>query len=376
MDRHVRRAVLIAVALSLVACGSTPLAPPTATELAPTPAAETLPEGPVESWFAARTATCDSVVETMALYKAQPGVVAPATARTHWTNRWCAVVPDGHRGQRADSWAQNVSAHLKTSAVAFYVADGRWSFTVFDEGLPVAALESHSGEPMLVGDAGRAAGLLEQPPDAIRATVRTAKEVAAAQAFATQVGIVQPDADQAQTSLVKKVIKPIAVVVAPSNVRFEPGTWVVMPPLGVLLVKVVETREMAGRAQEVYVVVDGSQTLPVPTRSARQMGMRPIATPAQADAALVVLKRAPMVDDVQTYRAERSRVYLESLKRGELLSIAESFAALCVIEGERTLFSIEAALKESLREWLTEELSTAKRIPADAIGAMLVEACD
>lgn len=339
-----------------------------------------IPPVSAKVWFAAKAVPCERVIDALAHFAGQPGVSAPQTVRPRPSAPWCALAGQERHGVRADSWAQNVSSMLKVPAIAFYVTDGVWSYAVFDGGEPVCAMESHFGEPVVVGQLERCGAALGVSAAELAALRLRARDIPAHRELAVRLGFDYPLPDE-PTVEVRPIPSPDApkpVVVTPPKAKpFEKGQWVVMPPLGVMLVKDVEPGgPAAGGGDPTYVVVAGERVLRVPVSGAAGMGMRAIASAAVADETLARLALEADVPDARRYDEGRTRRWLEALKFGELQDIADAHRELCAIADERTLYSIEAGMLDTVRTWLIDELSTAKNVQAPEIEAALLEACD
>lgn len=324
-------------------------------------------------WFAASAASCDEVVAALEAHGALPGVVIPEAVRTASSGTWCALADAAGRQRRADSWARGVSAALEAPTMSFFVWSGRWSYALFDDGDPIVALESHYGDPVIVGDVDRGAQALGVDARHLRDAQARAGDPAAHRALAAHLGITVPSEGGARRALEAAR----SADDAPEDTRppFEPGEWVVMPPLGVMLLREHDTRTIEGDEVPVYVVVEGAAVLTVPIAKARRMGMRPLASAEEADAVLAIVAGDADVDRALEYREARAREQLNALKRGDLLAIARAFSEVCDIADQRRLFAMEEALFDSLRSWLVAELSAAKETPPDAIRAILDGAC-
>ncbi len=385
MMRRVRAAAAVVVGSALVmACGS---AEPVVEKVEATQEALERPGnaigsagGPAEVWFAVRATSCRDAAKALAAFANQPGAVAPETVRATESAPWCSLAVDERQGARADSMAQNVAAHMGTTSIAFYVADGAWSYAIFDRGEPVCAMESHYGEPVLVGSADRGASALGLPNGtALKQLVANARDPGAHRRLAARIGVAYP-APEAPRLLLASLGREAAAAqpdpvkaVEGLGLEFHADQWVVMAPLGVMLIKEIDN---ADPAKPVYVAIAGSQTLRVPASSAVRMGMRPIATAAEADSVLALLDEEIEVPDAQEYLEPRARGWLTALKGGDLRDIAEAYRAVCTIRAERNLFAIEAGLLDSARAWLLDELTTAKKVMREEIDAALGEACD
>lgn len=74
---------------------------------------------------------------------------------------WVVALLGSHH-YSAIEWAQALSVHLNVPAVGFFVSEGGWSYSIFDGGSEVVALEHLSAPPpVLVGDRARASSLLD-----------------------------------------------------------------------------------------------------------------------------------------------------------------------------------------------------------------------
>lgn len=378
------RLVAAALALthaSIAGCASAEPAPrvaPTAAPGRPAPKAGRA-RGPTSAWFAARATPCREVARSLAAFATQPGVAAPKTVRATEAAPWCTLEGDAG-ATRADSLAQAVSAHMKTPAVSFYVADGRWRCSVFEAGDPVCAMESHRGASVLAGDAGRCAAALQLAGGAAALEALRAQAAApdAHERFAARVGVPLPSASAPVVALASLAPKapapaPTATAGGASTLAFAVDQWVVMPPLGVMLIKGID----AGRGGEpVYVTVAGPQTLRVPAANAESMGMRPIATAAEAEAVLTRVAEQVELPRADEYVEARARAWLMALKAGDLRATADAYRALCEIRRTRSLYTIEAGLFDSARAWLVDELTTAAETTREAIEGALRDACE
>ncbi len=326
-----------------------------------------------DAWFGVRGAKCGVVLPALGVAMSlRAGTVAPW--RVVEEGPWCVVGPTGAGvGLRIDSMAARVSADLALPALAFFVVNGVWSYTVFDKGEPVLALESHMGEALYLGDEVRAAGLLEVERTVLSATSERGADAAALERFTNEVGLHDPGREA-------KIIEAQRHVEGPPTAdktlaRIPPGTWAALPPLGVVLVKAVELREVAGEQVATYVIVDDMSTLTLPVARAEAMGMRPIASREVVAKALAVIDEGVEVDDA-AYDATRTKAWLEALGSGDLLRIAGVFATLCELRETRKLYQLEEGLLSTSREWLAEEIATARQTQVDAIDADLRKRCE
>lgn len=328
-----------------------------------------------DAWFGIRGAKCDVVLPALGMAMSlRAGTVAPW--RVVEEGPWCVVAPTGAGvGLRIDSMAARVSTDLALPALAFFVVGGAWSYTVFDRGEPVLALESHMGEALYLGDEVRAAGLLEIERTVLAATSERGRDVAALERFTNEVGMHDPGREAKVIEAQRHVDAGGEHAPDKTIARIPPGTWAALPPLGVVLVKAVELRDVAGEQVATYVIVDDMATLTLPVARAEAMGMRPIASREVVGKALALIDDGVEVDD-EAYDATRTKAWLEALGSGDLMRIAKVFATLCELRSNRKLYQVEEGLLSTSREWLAEEIATARATQVDAIDADLRKRCD
>jgi len=331
---------------------------------------------PVEAWFAVRGASCDTVV---------PNLGVAATLRDGQVSPWrhaevasfCAVGPAaGQRAIRIDSLAMRVSEATASPAIAFYVARGSWSYTVFDRGEPVFALESHLGRPSLEGDAMRASNLIGADVASIQLSLENSRDTKRFEEFVGALGLLgfrQFAAENVPGAVPKTDFA--ASDASATLAKIPAGTWAALPPLGVVLVRAVEVRDKDGVAEPTYVIVSGMNTLELPVIRAEKMGMRPLATTQKAKKVMEFIKGG-VASPGRVYDAHRVKEWLDLVRSGDLDGIARVYATLCALERSRRLYQVEEALKASTLDWLAQELATAQQMPTDVVEADLKDACD
>jgi len=322
-------------------------------------------------------ADCDRVLAAVSQAAMRPGTTAPEPHRMAVGERWCVFAPDvAARGPtvRSDSVAQRVAGLAGRVTVALWVDDEAWSFAVFDRGEPVVAMESHYGSPQLIGDEARGVLMLDLPAGALRGYVASAREPDVADAFATRVGVSRPMSGSPLAKLVAPAPATDPSVFDPKkhppSPRMDAGQWAVLPPMGVVLVKSVNT-------DGTYTLVDDDKTFPIPIERAGGLGMRRLSNVEDVGRALALVAEGVEVGpDAKEYSAERSAGWLDALKRGDLQKIARAYAELCAVQGERNLYAVELGLLATSREWLAEEIGVVQNKPRDTIDKVLDEACD
>ena len=141
---------------------------------------------------------------------------------------------------------------------------------------------------------------------------------------------------------------------------FTPGQLVVYPAQGVGKIECVDSQLVCGAQTEFFIVniVSSNITLMVPVKGAANVGLRPLASPEEAEAAMAMLKDlscpSPMVG--QNWN-RRQREYNERLKEGTLLSVAGIIKELFLISCSKELSFGEKRLLEQAMNFVSLELA-------------------
>ena len=106
------------------------------------------------------------------------------------------------------------------------------------------------------------------------------------------------------------------------------------------------------------------------------MHLRRVIKPGEVESILTAVEAGANVPEPYRYDEARTRGWLQQLQRGEIAGIGRAFAQLCDVRDVRELFTLEAALFASAREWLMDELAAASGQPRETLGARLDDACD
>ncbi len=371
MDRgraEVKRSALIAMALS--ACATAPR--PSESPVSP------IERDGITAWFAIH-AKCEAVSPTLGVSATlREGEASPW--KTGEQGKWCVVgTRAGLAHLRLDSVTARSSLALNAGAVSFYVADMRWSYTVFEAGEEVFNLESHVGEPAITGDALRAGRVLGIDSERLESTLGQARDLKRFGNFCKELGLEGFGADDNGTLLFLGAPEVIRVEekVNPERTlsRIPPGTWAALPPLGVILVKGVEPRTKDDVTELHYLIVSGMSAMELPVVRAEKMGMRPLVKEEEARAILKRLDEgfeAPPKD----YDASRVKGWLDALKAGALEGIAEVYGTLCALSGERKLYQVESGLLGTSLEWLSAETAVVLGKTNEEMEKMLTGLCD
>ena len=142
---------------------------------------------------------------------------------------------------------------------------------------------------------------------------------------------------------------------------FQAGELVVYPPHGVSVISGIERRSVAGKVQTFYVLrlQEGGTTVFLPTHAAATKGLRAVSSAGEARRALRALQRREETTEKRTW-SQRQRDYLERLRSGTLLEVAEVLRELTLIGLHKELSYSERRVLLAARRVLVEELAAAQ----------------
>ncbi len=150
--------------------------------------------------------------------------------------------------------------------------------------------------------------------------------------------------------------------------QYTVGDKVVVPALGVGIVKAIESLDMAGATYEVYTikVLDDGSMFQVPVQSASANGLRPIMGPealAQVDAVL-------RDHDIQPRREpwnQRFRAYNSQIASGDPVEVARVLRDLSCIQQGKALSSGERRIYDRAHTLVVQELVHARDVDEPTI---------
>jgi len=103
-----------------------------------------------------------------------------------------------------------------------------------------------------------------------------------------------------------------------------------------------------------------------PVNNADAIGIRPIATKAQARKILVALHDEPKVKFGDTWSV-RYREYMDQIKTGDLLAIAKVFATIKAFQAEKEISFGERKMLDNALNLLVTEIGLALELDAEEI---------
>lgn len=141
---------------------------------------------------------------------------------------------------------------------------------------------------------------------------------------------------------------------------FKVGDNAVYPGHGVGHVLAIETKELAGKKLEFYVIqiLESGMKIMIPKDNVESVGLRPIISKQEAGEVIKILKETNVKIDNQTWN-RRYREYMEKIKTGSVYEIAEVLRDLFLLKVDKELSFGERKMLDTARGLLLKELSLA-----------------
>ena len=143
--------------------------------------------------------------------------------------------------------------------------------------------------------------------------------------------------------------------------RFAVGDLVAYPTHGVARVAALETKTVGTTSLEVYHLEARSSGLKiiVPVAKAAENGMRALATGADIEDMLDILRDHEVPTDRQTWN-RRHRGFMEKIRSGSLFEVAEVFRDLALLRTTKALSHGEKQMLRTARDLLAGELAVVR----------------
>jgi CarD family transcriptional regulator len=143
--------------------------------------------------------------------------------------------------------------------------------------------------------------------------------------------------------------------------QFKVGNKVVYPAQGVAEVIGIETKEIGGRLTSFYLlrIVNSDMRILVPTDKANQVGLREVASVAEVEEVLDILREKEVHLDKQTWN-RRYRGFMEKIKTGSLYEVAEVYRDLYRLKTTKTLSFGERRMLDTAKSLIVKELSISR----------------
>lgn len=137
---------------------------------------------------------------------------------------------------------------------------------------------------------------------------------------------------------------------------FKIGDYAVCPGHGVGQVCDIQEKELGGEVKSFYVakIVSNGMTVMIPTDSID--GIRPLVEEQTVDEVYELLKNHDVEVDNSTWN-RRYRDYMNKIKTGSLIEIAEVLRALFLLKERKNLSFGEKKMLEQCRDLISQEIS-------------------
>ena len=146
-------------------------------------------------------------------------------------------------------------------------------------------------------------------------------------------------------------------------VQFHVGDKAVYPAQGVTEIVGVETKEIMGSKQDFYVlrVLDSEKKIMIPVEKVKSVGLREVIDGGQVSEVYEILrKRDARLSQCNWNR--RYRAYIEKIKSGSAMEIAEVLRDLNLLKFDKNLSFGERKMLDTARRLLVQELSVAQEV--------------
>ena len=144
--------------------------------------------------------------------------------------------------------------------------------------------------------------------------------------------------------------------------RFKVGDLAVYPAHGVGRIEAIETKVVNGEEHDFYImkVIENAMVIMIPTWNVESVGLRDVIQKKDIPKIFDVMRsRQEQPMDNQTWN-RRYRDYMEKIKTGSLIEVAEVYRDLSLLKLTKDLSFGERKLYDTAQNLLVKELSTAR----------------
>ncbi len=159
------------------------------------------------------------------------------------------------------------------------------------------------------------------------------------------------------------------------TLEFKVGDNAVYPSHGVGVIKKIEEKKISGQRKTFYVlqVIDNGMTIMVPTDNTTGVGLRAVITQQEVDSVYSILRDKSVKIDRTTWN-RRYREYMEKIKTGSVIEIAEVLRNLFLLKHSKDLSFGEKKMFDTAKNLLVKEISIANSKTEAEIEAELTSA--
>lgn len=146
---------------------------------------------------------------------------------------------------------------------------------------------------------------------------------------------------------------------------FEVGDKVVHPAHGAGVIAAIEEKELLDEFTHYYIIelAATQMKLMIPVKTAEDIGLRPVASPAQVEAIYETLGSTPR-DLINDFK-KRQAILTEQLKSGNIVDVAEVVRDLYWRNEDSPLSPTESRQLENAKQQLAGELSLAEDVEVE-----------
>lgn len=159
------------------------------------------------------------------------------------------------------------------------------------------------------------------------------------------------------------------------NLTFKVGDNAVYPSHGVGVIKRIEEKVISGKKKSFYVlqVIENGMTIMVPTDNTVGVGLRALVSKKEVDEVYDILRDKKVKIDRTTWN-RRYREYMEKIKTGSVIEIAEVLRNLYLLKNSKDLSFGEKKMFDTAKNLLVKEISMSNRISEEEVEAELTKA--
>lgn len=159
------------------------------------------------------------------------------------------------------------------------------------------------------------------------------------------------------------------------TLEFKVGDNAVYPSHGVGVIKKIEEKKIAGEKKTFYVlqVIDNGLNIHVPTDNTAGVGLRAVISETEVSSVFSILRDKSVKIDRTTWN-RRYREYMEKIKTGSVIEIAEVLRNLFLLKHSKDLSFGEKKMFDTAKNLLVKEISIANQKSESQIEAELTSA--
>ena len=159
------------------------------------------------------------------------------------------------------------------------------------------------------------------------------------------------------------------------KLNFKVGDNAVYPAHGVGIIKRIDKKVISGQEKSFYVlqVIENGMTIMVPTDNTAGVGLRALVSNDQVNEIYGILRDKQVKIDRTTWN-RRYREYMEKIKTGSVIEIAEVLRNLFLLKNSKDLSFGEKKMFDTAKNLLVKEISMSNRVSEAEVEAELTKA--